>query len=70
MTSERYLNPKEAVEYVRSRGVNCSVATLASWRHSGKTGPRFRRIAGRVYYAVEDVNAFIDGAEDHATEAE
>ena len=36
-----------------------TVATLAAWRSRGK-GPKFHKIAGRVYYLKSDVQAWLE----------
>lgn len=34
-----------------------AITTLANWRSQGK-GPKFRRLGGRIFYALADVEAW------------
>ncbi len=47
-----YLNTREAAEYLRLRP-----STLERWRSVG-SGPAFRKLGGRVVYALEELDAF------------
>jgi sugar lactone lactonase YvrE len=37
-----------------------AITTLANWRSQGK-GPKFRRLGGRIFYALADVEAWERG---------
>jgi len=49
----RYLTTEEVADLLRT-----SPESVRYWRHVGK-GPRSFKVAKRVLYAVEDVDAFI-----------
>ena len=40
-----------------ARRLRVSARTLEQWRYRG-IGPRFRRVGGRVIYAVEEIERF------------
>jgi hypothetical protein len=54
VTSPRYLRTAEAARYL-----SLSPRTLEKHRTYG-TGPAYRKIGGRVVYAVADLNAWAD----------
>ena len=54
ITSPRYLRTAEAARYL-----SLSPRTLEKHRTYG-TGPAYRKIGGRVVYAVADLNAWAD----------
>jgi hypothetical protein len=54
VTSPRYLRTTEAARYL-----SLSPRTLEKHRHFG-TGPAYRKIGGRVIYAVADLDAWAD----------
>jgi predicted DNA-binding transcriptional regulator AlpA len=54
VTSPRYLRTAEAARYL-----SLSPRTLEKHRTYG-TGPSYRKIGGRVVYAVADLNAWAD----------
>jgi Helix-turn-helix domain len=54
VTSPRYLRTAEAARYL-----SLSPRTLEKHRTYG-TGPAYRKIGGRVVYAVSDLNAWAD----------
>ena len=51
-----YLTTEEVAELLRT-----SPETVRYWRHIGK-GPKSFKVARRVLYAVEDIDAFIAAA--------
>lgn len=51
----KYLTPKELSDRYNGR---ISVGTLANWRSSGNTGPKFTRIGGRIMYPEHEVIAW------------
>ena len=53
-------NTKEAVKYLRALGLNFKPSTLEVWRCLGK-GPRYKKVARKVYYEESDLNEFIKG---------
>ena len=53
-------NTKEAVKYLRTLGLNFKPSTLEVWRCLGK-GPRYKKVARKVYYEESDLNEFIKG---------
>jgi excisionase family DNA binding protein len=56
MTTETYLTPREAAEYLRS-----STSTLAKARLT-KRGPNFVRIGRAVRYRKIDIDAWMSGS--------
>lgn len=52
MTEANYLTAKEAAERLRN-----STVTLARWRTKGG-GPPFKKVGGKVLYALTDLEAF------------
>jgi len=55
-----FLTPDEAVEDLRKRGFQTTSATLKNWRSGGKSGLRFYKVAGRVFYSRDDIEAWIN----------
>ena len=56
------LDPDEAIRWLRRRGVARTRATLAAWRTAARPGgPPFRRLAGRVFYSVSDLEQWVRG---------
>ena len=53
-TSSRYLTCAEAAEFLR-----LSPRTLEKHRTIGG-GPRFRRFCGRIFYAIQDLEAWAE----------
>ena len=59
MTDETRLRPtRDALGYLRARGVLVSLRTLEEWRRLGR-GPAVHRIGGRCYYAEGDLEQFL-----------
>jgi len=54
-----FLKDTEAVAYLHERGVDLSPATMKNWRSYGKSGLRFHRIAGKIYYTVADLESWL-----------
>ena len=54
------LTPREAVNYLKEAGAPFTHGTLEVWRCK-KRGPRFKHIAGRVFYEKRDLDAFLTG---------
>ena len=54
----RFLNRIEAGEYLASRGVPISAATLGKYASVGG-GPKFSKFGARVLYAPTDLDAWI-----------
>ena len=55
-----YLTTEEVADLLRT-----SPETVRYWRHIGK-GPKSFKVARRVLYAADDVQAFIDAAREGA----
>jgi hypothetical protein len=55
-----FLKDTEAVAYLHERGVDLSPATMKNWRSYGKSGLRFHRIAGKIYYSVADIESWLN----------
>lgn len=51
---------KEASSYFNKNGVEFTPATLTLWRSQGK-GPRYKKIAWKVYYERQDLDEFMLG---------
>ena len=58
---DRYLVTEEAARFLRLSG-----RTLEKHRTSG-TGPTYRKIGGRVVYAIVDLQAWADGGAQVST---
>lgn len=54
---------KSASDFLLARGVQGTVNTLNFWRKTG-TGPKYRKVQGRVYYAESDLIKFTDGEQN------
>jgi hypothetical protein len=52
------LNPKQASEYLRSKGVARAAVTLRNLRLKGG-GPQFRKLGNNVYYEPELLDQWI-----------
>jgi hypothetical protein len=59
--SKRLLDPREASCFLR-----VTKQTLARWRCYG-LGPCFVRIGGRIFYDIDDLDAFIAARKFHST---
>lgn len=59
---DKLLTPAEAGEYLGGIRTN----TLANWRWRGG-GPFYRKIGGRVRYAVSDLDKFIEDGKRRTT---
>ena len=57
---QTHFNTKEAVEYLRSLGLNFSPSTLEVWRSLGK-GPRYKKVTRKVYYEKSSLDEFSKG---------
>jgi hypothetical protein len=57
---QTHFNTKEAVEYLQTLGLNFKPSTLEVWRSRGR-GPRYKKVARKVYYEKSDLNEFIKG---------
>jgi hypothetical protein len=55
-----FLKDTEAVAYLRERGVDLSRATMRNWRSYGKSGLRFHKIGGKIYYSIEDLDHWLN----------
>ena len=56
----RYLSTESAAEYLESCGAPFSKKTLEVWRCQGR-GPAYKKIGRKVFYAVEDLDRFLQG---------
>ena len=55
------LRTAAAAAYLATRGIEVAVFTLNDWRIcTPPRGPKFVKIAKRVYYRPEDLDAWID----------
>ena len=54
------LDPDAAANYLESLGLGFSKGTLAVWRSKGK-GPRYRKVACRIFYRRSDLDEFAEG---------
>jgi len=63
-------SPEGATRFVRTheaaRMLSLSARTLEKYRCHG-AGPTFRKLGGRVVYAIEDLQAWADGAACRST---
>ena len=59
--SKRLLDPREASNFLR-----VTKQTLARWRCYG-LGPSFVRIGGRIFYDMDDLDAFIAARKFNST---
>jgi hypothetical protein len=57
---QKHFNTKEAVEYLRSLGLNFSPSTLEVWRSLGK-GPRYKKVTRKIYYEKSSLDEFSKG---------
>ena len=51
-----------ASSYLKDKGFPVTRGTLEVWRALGK-GPRYRKLSGRVFYLVKDLDDFLNSAE-------
>ena len=56
-----YLSTPQAAQYLADRGVIFTEKTLCVWRCLGR-GPRFIKLARKVFYRLDDLDAFIETA--------
>jgi hypothetical protein len=56
---EEWLSPKEAAEYVPSKGGHATEATLATLRSKGG-GPPFKKNMGRIFYRRSGLDKWIE----------
>ena len=59
-STESIHTTKSASDFLLARGVQGTVNTLNFWRKTG-TGPKYRKVLGRVYYAESDLLKFTKG---------
>ena len=57
---QTHFNTKQAVEYLRTIGLNFKPSTLEVWRSLGK-GPRYKKVTRKVYYEKTALNEFPKG---------
>ncbi len=57
---QTHFNTKEAVEYLRTIGLNFKPSTLEVWRSLGK-GPRYKKVTRKVYYEKSALDEFSRG---------
>lgn len=43
-----------------ARVLGVSIKTLANWRSSGTTGPRYVRVGSRIFYTQRDLATFVE----------
>lgn len=55
----KLLTTRPAADYIRERGISLAHTTLQDWRIQ-KRGPAWSKVAGRVYYAPEDLDRWIE----------
>ncbi|MET4807497.1 helix-turn-helix domain-containing protein [Limibacillus sp. MBR-115] len=60
ITPDGRLTAKEAARFLGHEP-----KTLANWRCQGK-GPQPRKVGGRVFYRLEDLQAFVNGETEAA----
>lgn len=60
MQIDEFLNRRSAAERIRSRGLPCEHATLATLASKGR-GPIFVRYGQRALYRPDDVDAWVNG---------
>ena len=53
-------NTKKASEYLRSLGFPFTAGTLSVWRVKDK-GPKYKRVAGRIFYEKTALDDFAKG---------
>jgi hypothetical protein len=56
---EVWLSPKEAPEYIRSKGGRATPATLATLRSKG-SGPPFKKMTGGIIYRQTGLDKWIE----------
>jgi hypothetical protein len=56
----RYYDTKGAAEYLNSLGLLFRAGTLCVWRSQGK-GPRYKKIARKVFYEKTALDEFAKG---------
>ncbi len=55
-----FLKDNEAVAYLHERGIDLSPATMKNWRSNGKSGLKFHKIGGKIYYLVCDLEDWLN----------
>lgn len=60
--SHEFISPQEVADKIP--GV--TTGTLAMWRHEGK-GPAYRKLGRIVFYAVDEVDAYIEATKRNGT---
>lgn len=58
--SSKYYDTKGAVEFLGKLGISFRPITLEVWRSKGK-GPKFIKVARKVFYEEDDLIRFIVG---------
>lgn len=66
LTSVRVLPDGRVTRAEAAKFLGFSIKTLAQWAWEGR-GPRPRRVGGRVFYRLEDLQAFRDRGVREAT---
>lgn len=60
LMNKKFLNTREASDYLKRLGLEFSPATLSTWRSRGG-GPRFKKIASKIYYERCELDSFLEG---------
>ena len=55
---ESFITETDAAEMLKK-----AVGTLRHWRYNTKTGPKYYKIGGSIYYKKEDIASFIAESE-------
>jgi len=63
MNKVKNFNPPNAISYLKENfNITFTTGTLAAWRCQGK-GPRYTKLAGKIYYRQEDLDSYVDTAQ-------
>lgn len=54
------MTTKKAADFLTSIGLPVSAATLNRWRCVRSDGPRYQKVAGRIFYRAGDLRAFVE----------
>ena len=54
------LPPKNLRTEAAARYLTLDPATLADWRSEPDKGPHYRKVCGRVVYAIDDLDAWLE----------
>jgi len=60
MDTGKFLTPDEAIADLHKRGFRTTLGTLKNWRSNGKSGLKFYRVAGKIYYSSGDLEEWIN----------